>query len=475
MHTIDWIVIGVYLIILFSIIKRSHIKSQTMTGFAIDNQRATSAIIFASLSASFIGPGYTIGIAEKGYTDGFLYLFIYAGFTLQTILIGMFVAPKLRKYIGAFTVGDIIGYHYGKIARLLTGMLSLLFCAGIVGIVARVSGLLLQSTINVPFVLGVTISALIVVGYSSLGGMRTVVYSDIFQFIMLSIALSALLISIYIQHPDMTIIMNSLPDQFSHPFQSIGLFPLLGLFMGFFLGETLVPPYTNRAFVSKDAISAKQGFIYSGGYSLLWFSMAITVGIFARATAPEMNADASFLYMVVNYLPIGLLGLMIAGILSIVMSTQDSYLNAASVSFVRDIYDVFITKTVSDKKNLRLSKLITLFIGILGIIFAINAPGIVDALLINYSLWAPTVVLPVILGVLMGNKVKPISGLTAIILGGITTAFWKWGLENPMDIPALLPGIAANQLGFWICQIFVKNNSKHPLLKPSSGCTQLAN
>ncbi|MFC1730394.1 sodium:solute symporter [candidate division KSB1 bacterium] len=470
MHYIDWIVIISYLCLLFGIIYKSRQHSQTMTDFAIDKQSTPGILVFATLSASFIGPGYTMGLTEQGFQTGLLYLFLYLGFSIQTLLIGQYIAPRLRQYKGAYTVGDIMGFHYGKIARIFTGLISLLYCAGIVGIVAQVSGRILEGAVQIPYTWGVIGSTIIVVIYSSTGGMRTVLFTDVFQFVMLSLAMSVLLFSIFIGIPNVDNVLNNIPEGFANPLHSTSFLVFSGLFLGFLLGETLVPPYTNRAFVSKDKTSAKQGFIYSGIFSIFWFAMVLTVGIVARALYPEIDAGGSFMHMVNVYMPIGLYGMMMVAIISIIMSTQDSYLNAASVSFVRDIIESFKVN-VSDSKALYYSKVTTFVIGILGIVFALNAEGIIQALLLNYTFWAPTIVLPLIIGILLPDKVKPISGVVSIFTGALSVMLWEWVLEIPFGIPSLAFGILGNQLGFWITHYLSKNETKSALLKSSSGCS----
>lgn len=472
MHFIDWILVIVYLAVLVFVILRSRMAGMTMKNFAVDKQRTSSLLVLATLSASYVGPGYTMGLAEQGYSTGLLFFFIYLGYTIQTILVGIFVAPKLRQYDGAFTVGDILGFHYGKISRIFTGLISMLYCAGILGIVATVSGLLLEGTVGLPFAWGVIITTIVVVIYSTFGGMRTVLFTDIFQFGMLTLAVGLFCLTLFFRAPSFPVLVADLPADFLNPFQNISLLHFTGLFAGFFLGETLVPPYTNRAFVSKDGKSAQKGFVFAGIFSLLWFAMVISVGIIAKALLPDINPGDSFFAMANMFLPPGLLGLLMVAIISIIMSTQDSYLNASSVSFVRDIYESFIGSR-NDKQLLLYSKITTFVIGLFGILFALQGRGIIDALLLNYTFWAPTVVLPMVIAILIPKKVKPLAGLVSIITGMLGVIIWKWVLDNPYGLEPLLIGIITNQVGFWLVHFFSKTDFRHRLLLPSSGCKQI--
>jgi SSS family solute:Na+ symporter len=443
-----------------------------MQTFAIDNQNAPTFLIFATLSASFIGPGYSIGLTEQGFNFGLFSFYAFIGFSIQLILTGYYIAPRLRKYVGAFTVGDVIGFHYGKISRLITGIISVLFGAGLVGVVAFAAGNLLFNVFGIPNKIGILISTIFVVFYSFYGGMRTVVFTDIFQFLSLAIAMPILLIFIFIKAGSIDTIISNLPSEHFTFLSTKSPKDFFGLFLGFLLGETLVPPYTNRAFVSKDSQNAKIGFVFSGIFSIMWCAMVVVVGISAKALHPDLQSANSFLFMVNNYLPVGVLGLMIVAIVSILMSTQDSFLNSASVSFVRDIVHTF-NKNISTNNSLFFSKLITVVIGFLGIIFATTAKGLIDALMLIYMFWAPTIVLPLIIAVLLPDKVKSISGFASISISLIFVLVWEWILKTPFGFPTLITGIVVNQVVFWTIQFLPINIENNKYLTRNSGCLMI--
>lgn len=474
MGNLDLISIIVYFGLLALIIIKSRQKKQTAIDFALDGQRTPGILVFATLTASFLGPGYTMGLSEQGYQSGFLFFFVYLGFSLQSLLVGRYIAPKLRDYDQAQTVGDIMGYHYGKLARLFTGLLSLMFCIGIIGLISFITGSVFYSILDIPRAWGSIIGTTIVVFYSVFGGMRTVVYTDILQFIFLTISLPVLLISIYYNTPDTASILQDLPDEVLHPFRYVGVGEFIGLFIGFVFGETLIPPSANRAFLAKTSKDARNGFVFSGLYSIIWFGMCAVVGIFAQYALPGIVPDTSFMSMAKLFLPVGFLGLLLAAVVSIIMSTQDSYLNASSVVFVRDIVGYF-NPNLTDRQYLLYSRAATFIIGSMGIVFALQLTGILDGIMINYTLWGPTIVLPLVFAVTLKHKVKPIAGLMGVLFGLMGVILWEWVLYKPYDIPSLVAGITLNLSAFWIFHIFGTKNSNWSILKSSSGMKNLTN
>jgi solute:Na+ symporter, SSS family len=70
-------------------------------------------------------------------------------------------------------------------------------------------------------------------------------------------------------------------------------------------------------------------------------------------------------------------------------------------------------------------------------------PSIVDALLYSYTLWAPTMIVPLLGAVLFGIRSKP-AALWGIGAGAAVTVLWQWILGSPYGLDGLIPGVVAN-------------------------------
>ena len=459
MFGIDWVMMVLYFVILVFMGIAAMRSLKTMDDFAIAGHKVPSIVVFATLSASFIGAGYTMGTAAKGFIAGIGFLFIIGAFSIQTTLVGIFVAPKLREYENAYTIGDVMGYHFGPLARLLTGIISVIFCIGIVGVVARASGFVINSLTGIPFIYGVIISAGIVVLYSSVGGMWAVVQTDILQFIVIVIAVPLALLFAFSDVGGIEGLVQKIPGEFLKPFHKFSFVVFIGPFLGFLFGETLVPPYAQRAFVSKDIKGARNGFIAAGIYSFIWFFIVIAIGIVAYPLVPNVDPDAAMVEMIIKFLPHGMIGFVIAAIICVIMSTQDSFLNSGATSFFRDIYKPFFHRTISDRGAIMAGRIFTIIMGVLGIVFAIAIPSLIDGLLYIYALWAPTIILPLVI-VVLWKKASPYCGVYAIVFGGLVTALWIWVFKNPWGIDGLVPGLVANQIAFWVVHFLTKDRTK---------------
>jgi solute:Na+ symporter, SSS family len=450
MNQIDWIVIIVYFSILAAVVLYVR-KARTMADFAVGSRSIPTAIVFATLTATLIGPGYSMGLANNASQQGFIWVLIFAAFSVQMTLIGFFVAPRLRAFNNAYTIGDILGYRYGKVVKLISGIISVFLLAGFVGVIAKASGDIIQAITGIPFIWALVLSTVIVIIYSTFGGIKSVIITDVIQFIILAITIP--LTIIFMTKGDISEMASKIPDQF-FSLDEIPTIGILGLIISFFFGEMLLPMYTTRALIAKSPKEARNGFVLSGTFSLIWFFLCAVVGIFGIMAFPD--SQNAYVSVIQQGLPVGLTGLAIAALFSIIMSSQSSILNAAAVTFNFDIISVFRGSAWPQEKQLKSSRWLNAIIGVIALVFAVRVPGIVDALLYCYTLWAPTVVLPLIIAVFY-KKAKPIAAFASIISGGLSTAVWEWVLDKPFDLSSLVVGIIFNQIAFWICQWLIKN------------------
>lgn len=129
----ETIVVIVYLLIVLLIGLWAGRGIKNMQDYALAGKSFGMMVIFATLSASFIGGGFSMGNAEKVFLIGISNIVALWGFSIKEILVARYIAPKMQRYPNAISVGDIMDEHYGKAARIFSGIFSLVLCAGILG------------------------------------------------------------------------------------------------------------------------------------------------------------------------------------------------------------------------------------------------------------------------------------------------------------------------------------------------------
>lgn len=442
------IVVIVYLILVLLIGLWAGRGIRGMQDFALAGKSFGMLVIFATLSASFIGGGFSMGNAEKVFLIGISNIVALWGFSVKEILVARYIAPRMIRYPQAISVGDIMYQHYGKGARIFSGIFSMALCAGILGAQIGAMGYVFNLFLEIDRVWGILIGCGIVIAYATFGGMRSVVWTDIMQFIVLAVGIPLTLYFGLQAVGGWQTMTQSLPaGHLSLPTEPLAIIALLSLFLVFMLGETLVPPYLQRLLIGKDQASVVRGSLLSGLFSIPFFAITGAIGLVALAMQPQLDANLAMPYVIQQAVPPILQGIVAAAIVSIIMSSADSFLNSASIAFSNDIVAPLRKNKLSAAAELKLARWVTLLVGTLSIIFALSIDSVIDILIVAYNFWAPTVLVPLIMAILGGYVSQ--KRFVAGALAGITvTIVWNSVIQSPFGIDGLVLGTFANWLTF---------------------------
>ena len=242
MPNIDNLIVAIYLGLVLAIGLLAARGIRNLSHFSVAGRSYSSAVVFATLSASFIGGGFTMGNAEKVFTWGIVNIFALWGFSLKEILVATFIAPRMDAFSQAISVGDIMEQAYGKTAKLVTGCFAVLLCAGIVGAQVGATGYIFELFLGIPRFWGIIFGFGIVVLYATVGGMKAVVFTDLVQFAILAVGIPLTLILGIHKAGGLEAIQAAVPTGHLTFLGNKGAWAFVSLFLTFLLGDTLVPP-----------------------------------------------------------------------------------------------------------------------------------------------------------------------------------------------------------------------------------------
>ncbi len=446
LNTFDFLVIAAYFaaLALFGVFVR---RVRGLADFALARRALPTSMVFASLASTYIGPGFAVGMTGRGYTTGLLFGLAACAFVLQTVLVGMFVAPRISRFTSCHTVGDIIGTTFGRTAHVLAGVVSVGMCLGFAAVMARAGAGVIAGALHWPLFAGVLLVTGIGVTYTLTGGLRSVVATEAFQFSLFAIAVPLICLSVLVARgPELTRFGNVASELTSKAIASTPTITIVGIVVSFLLGETLIPPYTVRALASASSAISRRGFIYAGAFGVFWLAVVTAIGIQATYAlgAPITTPDDAFMAMTGTFLPHGMIGLVVVALAAIVMSSQESVLNAGAVSVVRDLVQPFSPR--DDAGAVMIGRIVTLVLGAIAGVAALYAPSIIDGLLILYSVWAPTILVPLLWAVFR-RPGSSLAGCLAILLGGAASLLWRFWLNEPGSVPSILVGLIGSGAG----------------------------
>lgn len=451
--SIDNIIILFYLLGVMTIGLWAGRNVKNLAEYSVAGRSFPAIIVFATLSASFIGGGFTLGNAEKVFIIGVVNIFALWGFSLKEILVAKFIAPRMHNFPDAISVGDVMEKDYGKCGKVVSGVFSVFLCAGILGAQIGGMGYIFYVFLNIPVWVGIVVGTGIVILYDTIGGMKAVVATDIVQFVVLVIGIP---LSLYlgIRHVGgVSVLISQLPQDHLMIFSNITSWQFLSLFLTFLLGETLVPPYVQRLFVGKDSSHTAKGTLWSGLFSIPFFSITGMIGLVALVMNPNLNPNLALPFVIQQVLPVGIQGLVVAGIISVVMSSADSFLNSASVAFTNDIVEPFKKEKIQGKDGLFTARMATLFTGSLAMLFAIKIKSILDILIYAYNFWAPIIMIP-LAATLLGVRATTRTFLSGAIAGVLGVFIWNQLLGKPGGFDGLIIGVFCNIVVFSLVHKF---------------------
>ena len=451
----DIVVVVVFLLITLVVGSIAGRNIKSISNFAIGSGRYGSITLMATLSASFIGGGYTLGISEKVFSSGIAYILCLLGFSLQQILVAKIIAPRMRKFEGAFSVGDIMAQFYGKCGRVIAGYAASIVCAGIIGAQVSAMGYVFHLFLGLEHALGIVIGCGIVIAYSIYGGMKAVIATDILQFWILIIAMPVALICGVIYVGGVAQVIAAVPETHFHIPGNMTWLAMAGLFISLLVGEALVPPYVQRLFIARDVATTKKGVLWSGLLSIPFFIIAGCLGLVAFTIDATIDANLAMPTVLQTALPMGLKGLTVAGVIAVIMSSADSYLNSAAIAVTHDIIKPLSRSLLSTNLELRIARIATLFIGVMAIFFALQIKSAMDILLYSYNFWAPIILVPLAAGIL-GLQIQTRQFVLCGVLSIVSVILWNSCLQSGLD--GLVVGVIVNLAIFCIC--YKCNNNK---------------
>jgi SSS family solute:Na+ symporter len=175
-------VVVAYVILLTFVAIRAR-AAREFEEFSLARRALPLALVFGSLAATYVGPGFSIGFVGRGFKSGFLFLVIGLAYALQNILVGLLVAPRLRTLKNCHTLGDAIGQKYDRKCHVVAGIISVGLCAGFSAVMAKAGGFVLSNVFqDLPNWTSVAIVVGITALYTTFGGLRASVITDAFQF-----------------------------------------------------------------------------------------------------------------------------------------------------------------------------------------------------------------------------------------------------------------------------------------------------
>jgi SSS family solute:Na+ symporter len=281
-----------------------------------------------------------------------------------------------------------------------------------------------------------------ILAYSTLGGVNSVVKTDKLQLVVILIFVVLLLNNIAPKElnslPAGKLIFNLTKDFFNQ---------YIGLFVSFMI-PLMLPHTIQRILIARDERQCKIAFLLSSGLSLIFYLICIILGIFAFSLNPYLHESKVLLFLLENNLTQGFLGLGFIGVISILISTVDSFMNIASVSLTHDVLKPIFGDQLTSKAEVNLAKISNLFTSFLACVLSIAFDEILEIILYALNLWGPIMSVPIYF-LIFDIKVPKATFYVSLLSSCVIIVLWEHKYDGFEELFAFLPAT------FWSAMIFV--------------------
>jgi solute:Na+ symporter, SSS family len=460
MHTLDWIILGLFCLgligIIFWVLKK---KDKNTSDYFLAGRDATWIAIGASIFASNIGSEHLVGLAGTGAESGMAFAH-WEMHGWMILLLGWLFVPFYARS-GVFTMPEFLERRYNSQSRSFLSIISLVsYILTKVAVTVYAGGVVFKDVFNIEYItifnqqidfFWVSAIGLVVLTglYTVFGGMKAVLYTSILQTpILLAGSVAILVIGLtqlggwgnlmeIIRGTDVTylndageVIYRSTEDSMASLIRSPGdpQYPWTGVLLGsaiigfwYWCTDQFI---VQRVLSGRDQKQARRGTIFGAYLKLTPVFLFLIPGMIAFALRQKglMNFesnDAAFSTLVKELLPRGFTGVVVGGILAALMSSLASLFNSSSMLFTVDFYQRF-RKGASERHYVFVGRLATVVIVILGILWIPVMKGI-GKVLYEYlqdvqSLLAPGIAAVFLLGV-VSRRTTPAAGFAGLVVG----------------------------------------------------------
>src|SRR5499427_2827194 len=382
--TLDLVIIGIYFLLVFSIGLYFARKERTSTDYFLASRDIGWFFVGASLFVSNISTEHFIGLSGTGASSGLpVGAFEWLACLILLILGWVFVPFYLRSNV--FTMPEFLERRFSRqcavylagisiIAYIFTKISVQLYAASVV--LERVAGWSLWKT---------AVVLVIATGvYTIAGGLAAVIYTDTVQTLILITGAVALTLIGLDKVGGFAHLRTMVPPSYFHMIKpaSDAQFPWTGIFFGapilgiwYWCTDQVI---VQRVLSARDEGHAKAGTIFAGFLKILPVFMLVLPGIIALAlfrnffkfgpNGEMLNPDTAYPTLILNLLPSGLVGLVLAALLAAVMGAMSSVFNSASTLVTLDFYKK-INPNASERQLVNFGRVATGAMVLLGLLW----------------------------------------------------------------------------------------------------------
>jgi SSS family solute:Na+ symporter len=415
-------------------------KVRSLEDYALSTgKRFSMPVLTMTLIVTAIGSNASIGTISEVFNVGYIYLVSGTLYVIGPIILISYAAKFMAgRYNGNISLYGVVEQEYGEWPAKLSGVISILLSLVYLSMQIIGMGYVAKTFLGVPFLWGTLISTIVFVAYSSVSGIRGVVYTDVLQFFIVLFVFPVLVGIVVYKMGGIEPIFDNLPQQkkqvFDHPdfveYAYLTLFWMMpfGLLRATFIQRFLMC-------VSGRELS-RMGMSWIL-FDLIFFFMVCIIGLASISLLTGITSGKEVIpTLMKDYFPIGFKGVAITAFFAVIMSTADSELNVASVLLVETLmgkeerkkYEwkkleramgVEVEEDEEDRRQVKRLRKYSLILGGLAFLLALVDFSLVKGITIASAIAFGAVNIPIFFAPFKKSRFKSSNAYIGSIIGGL--------------------------------------------------------
>ncbi|AWN81358.1 High-affinity proline transporter PutP [Candidatus Cardinium hertigii] len=409
-------------------------KVTTLREYAVGNKDFTTAALVATMLATAYGGGGLVRTVECIHYFGLYWIVksLFSGFGIWMLNP---LALRMESFMQHLSMPETVGSVFGKWPRILTALSTICTYVASFAIQTNIVARSFAMCLNLEeHSMHTIVATIILITYSTSGGIRSVTFTDVLQFLTFAIVIPFLAFFMFKQTgKSVTEIITLLQKEEKFRLSTVFHFDkklliMIGLFLAGLMSY-VTPTAIQRAYMCATPRQANNVFFYTG---ILYFIIKFTIVILAITTFisdPSLSQNNVWHY-IMGHIPPFFKGLVAISLLAMAMSTADSKLNVCAVIVSHDIMGSFqhyaIFRKFFSRHSLALTRVTSIIVGIFGMMVALKYKNLLHLLQLTFAFSLPVITAPYVLAI-YGLRSSSRTALIGMITGIFSILAWhKW-------------------------------------------------
>ncbi|MBS0236606.1 MAG: sodium:solute symporter family protein [Proteobacteria bacterium] len=439
-------IIGAYMFLCLGVGFKNAYKVTSLKEFALGYDKISTALLVATMYATYLGAGDSLGLIERINNIGVVCAFVAGMRILGWYIARSVFCDNVAKFSGCLSQAHVMERLYGGFGCSVSKFLTLICSVGYIAIQIMVISSILQYFFGISHVVGTVVGSLVVTCYTISGGVKAVILTDLVQVILFALVIGAVFVLSAIKVFNQEDFWQTIPihKAWIVPYDGHSLLLVLGLVVYALLPVGTDAPSMQRILISSSSVQLRKCFSYVAIIDFVIVCAIGCVGVFLLPNTGDGILSRSDIFELVKTTmnPVFVFAV-ILGLLALTMSTADSWLNSSAVIATQVVLQR--KGNLSDVEQVRVARIMTAVIGILAAYVAFIGDSILSLMLFVACFESPLLLVPISAGFL-GYQFTEWDYKRSVFLSVITVLLGAY-IEGEFGFISLLFGLMGSTIG----------------------------